>query len=288
MSLDLLERRPRLDSAQPLSAPEERALAKRVQHGDRQAVERLVLANLGLVGMIARGYLGYGLSFDDLKQEGIRGVIRACSSFDPETHDVRFSTYATYWIRNAIQQAIAASGAMIRIPDHIMRLRSKYRRTVGDLHAEEFENAGKGNLNGSRGTNDEIAARMGISLDTLNLVRQAEIEQISFQSESDEGDAISFEETIADDSQPHFDLESIEELDCLREGIDLLDDHEAWVVRQRFGIADSAADQSLSTPKSVHSIARTYDISLRTVKRIETSAMVKLRKHMQERVGVDE
>jgi RNA polymerase primary sigma factor len=290
MSLDLLERPTRLDSAESLSTHEERTLARQIRRGDRQAVERLVLANLGLVGMIARGYLGYGLSLDDLKQEGIRGVIHACREFDPETHDVRFSTYAAYSIRNAIHQAIAASGSMIRLPDHMIRLRSKYRRTVGDLHSEEFESAGKAGLNlpaPGRGTNEEIAARMGISLDTLDLVRQTEIEQVHIQSETDEGDSISFEETVADDSQPLFDLETIEELDCLREGIDLLDEHEAWVIRQRFGLASSPSDRSLSPPKSVHWIARTYEVPLRIVRQSEETAMMKLRDHMRRRVGDD-
>jgi len=191
MSLALLERPSRHDSSQRLSSEEERSLAIRIKRGDQQAVERLVLANLGLVGSIARTFLGHGLSFEDMKQEGTRGLLTACAGFDPETHDVRFATYAAYSIRNAIQQAISTHGSMIRLPDYMVRLRSKYRRTVGEIVAENVENADAKTLGpgaAERGTDHEIAARLGISLETLDLVRKSEIGRTQGRGDSDDDD----------------------------------------------------------------------------------------------------
>jgi RNA polymerase primary sigma factor len=287
MSLALIERPTRRDPSRPLSAKEERSLAKRIKRGDQQAVERLVLANLGLVGRIARMFLGFGLSFEDLKQEGTQGLLLACADFDPESHDVRFSTYASNGIRNAIQKAIATHGSLIRLPDYMIRLRSKYRRTVGDLFAEEFENADTEGPNPGapgRGTDQEIASRLGISLETLNRVRQSEFERTDFHRDSEDGDSSSFEETIADDSQPLFDLESIEELSCLQEGIELLAPHEAWVIRYRFGLDESPAGR----PRTVQWIARAHRIAPETVTWIEEAAMSKLKTHLRKRLGVDE
>lgn len=285
MSLALIERPARRDPSRSLSAKEERSLAKRIKRGDQQAVERLVLANLGLVGRIARMFLGFGLSFEDLKQEGIQGLLRACADFDPVSHDVRFSTYASNGIRNAIQKAIATHGSLIRLPDYMIRLRSKYRRTVGDLHAEELENAGAEGRAASQGTDHEIAARLGISLEALDRVRQSEFERTDFHRDSDDGGSSPLEETVADDSQPLFDLDSIEELDCLREGIELLAPHEAWVIRHRFGLDESPSGR----PRTVQWIARAHGIAPETVRWIEEAAMSKLKAHLRKRLGeVDE
>lgn len=284
MSLALIERPTRRDSSRGLSAKEERALAKRIKRGDQQAVERLVLANLGLVGRIARMFLGFGLSFEDLKQEGIQGLLRACADFDPASHDVRFSTYASTGIRNAIQKAIATHGSLIRLPDYMIRLRSKYRRTVGDLHAEEFENAGTEDRAASLGTDHEIATRLGISLDALDRVRLTEFEWTDFHRDPDEPDASPLEETVADDSQPLFDLESIEELNCLREGIELLAPHEAWVIKYRFGLDESPSGR----PRTVQWIARTHGIAPESVRWMEEAAMSKLKSHLRKRLGDDE
>jgi len=287
MSLALLERPSRHDSSQRLSSEEERSLAIRIKRGDQQAVERLVLANLGLVGSIARTFLGRGLSFEDMKQEGTRGLLTACAGFDPETHDVRFATYAAYSIRNAIQQAISTHGSMIRLPDYMVRLRSKYRRTVGEIVAENVENADAKTLGpgaAERGTDHEIAARLGISLETLDLVRKSEIGRTQGRGDSDDDDLPPFEETIADDSQPLFDLESIEELTCLHEGIELLDHHEAWIIRHRFGLHETPAGR----PRTIRWIARACHRDPETVKRFEESAMTKLKAHLRKRLGDDE
>jgi RNA polymerase primary sigma factor len=283
----MLDRPTRLDSSQPVSIEEERALARRIRHGDQQAVERLVLANLGLVGSIARTFQGFGLSFEDLMQEGTQGLLRAAADFDPEAHGVRFATYAGYAIRNAIQQALKIGGSLIRLPDYMVRLRAKYRRAVGNLIAEEVASAGRedpGAAAPGRGTDHEIAARLGISLETLDRVRQSDVARVAFHRDSDEGDSSPLEEMIADDSQPLFDLDSIEELDCLREAIERLAPHEAWIIRHRFGL-DETPD---GRPRTIRSIARAHRLAPETVKRFEETAMTKLRAHMRKRFGDDE
>jgi RNA polymerase primary sigma factor len=106
-----------------LSREEERRLAVRIAAGDRQARDALVQANLGLVVRVARGYQGRGLSLDDLVGEGNLGLIRAAEAFIP-----RFSTYATYWIKDAILAALYSTTATIRVPGYMVRLLSKWRR----------------------------------------------------------------------------------------------------------------------------------------------------------------
>jgi len=286
MSLALLESPTRRDSSRHLSAREERLLAIRIKSGDRQAVERLALANLNLVGHVARMFEGLGLSIEDLKQEGIQGLLRACADFNPESHDVRFSSYAVFGIRNAIQQAVANHGALIRLPDHMIRLRAKYRRTVGDLQSEEYENGGAKSRPNPQEIDNQIAARLGITQETLDLVRQTEFERADFYGGDDnDEEAAALEDMITDDRQPLLDLDSVEELDCLREGIELLAPHEAWIVKYRFGLGESPADR----PRSVQWIARAHRIAPETIRRIEKAAMIKLKTHLRKRLGeIDE
>ena len=108
--------------ARQLTPVEQHDLAARIKAGDQVAREVLIVANLRLVANIARRYYSYGATLDDLIQEGSRGLIYAVERYDPETHNTRFSTYASYWIRNTIQRAIAANFSLIRVPDYMFRL----------------------------------------------------------------------------------------------------------------------------------------------------------------------
>jgi len=281
-----------------LSAQEERTLLKRIRQGDEKALEQMVLANRGLVGKIAGHYLGCGLSYDDLTQEGIRGLIRACHAFKPDDFDVRFSTYAMYWIRSAIQNGIMMGGATIRLPNHINNLRKKYRRTVNKLHNEGL-NAIDSREHPTSFTNDhEIASMMGISLRTLVRVRTCGLERTPFHREPNEPDEVAVEETLADDSSPLLDLDGLEEIDCLREGLEQLTPIEAWIIRQRFGLDTDTnpevpcstanhqeREPSESEPRSIAWIAREYGLSPSTIRRCEAGALAKLKNYIEQRFG---
>jgi RNA polymerase primary sigma factor len=303
MSLALIEpptdrstTKPRRATPEKLSAQEERTLLEQIRQGDQKALERLVLANLGLVGKIAGCHLGCGLSYDDLTQEGIRGLIRACHDFKPNEYEVRFSTYAMYWIRSAIQNGIMTGGSTIRLPNYIKHLRTKYRRIVNKLHNEGLNSIDSRRHPTSFATDHEVASRMGVSLHTLSRVQKSGFERTPFHRESSDREEIAVEETLADNSNPLLDLDNLEKIDCLHEAIERLTPIEAWIIRQRFGldagtIPDSpcatATDQEQvdSEPKSTTWIAREYGLSPSTIRRCEASALAKLKESIKKRFG---
>ena len=135
-----------------LSTQEEHELAARIANGDREARNRLVQANLGLVGTIAREFLGRGLAFEDLVAEGNLGLIRAAEEFDPR-FGTRFSTYAAYWIRQAIRHALINTTSTIRLPAHMVGLLTKWRRAERALSREA----------GRAASFDEIASSLQLS-----------------------------------------------------------------------------------------------------------------------------
>jgi RNA polymerase primary sigma factor len=147
----------------PLLGPaEERDLANRVGAGDTEARDHLVRANLRLVVSIAKGYAGKGLPLEDLISEGNLGLMRAAEGFDPAV-GARFSTYATYWVRQSIQKAIVATGKRVRVPAYMAGLLIKWRRASSALR----EGLGR------EPTEDEVAGRLGLSRKRLELVRKA-------------------------------------------------------------------------------------------------------------------
>ena len=123
--------------ARQLTPAEQHDLAARIKAGDQVAREALIVANLRLVANIARRYYSYGATLDDLIQEGSRGLIYAVERYDPETHNTRFSTYASYWIRNTIQRAIAANFSLIRVPDYMFRLNVRSHQVGGEPRTED-------------------------------------------------------------------------------------------------------------------------------------------------------
>jgi RNA polymerase primary sigma factor len=305
-----------------LSAEEERHLAARIRLGDGEARERLILANLRLVLNIARIYKNCGLSFGDLVQEGNRGLIRAASEFDPETHNTRFSTYAAFWIRHCIQKAISHNGSLIRLPDYMMVLRSRLRRVLSQIEADHHIGH---EPNHDRTPDDKIiASKMRISLKQLAKVRASALERTRFERLDDGGESLSFEETIPDQSQPLFDLEGTEALGCLHEAMRLLSPLESWVIRLRFGFAidegtnhsqaelmappvrgsdscenrrvrkkgkrmgDEASprlDGDSGESRSLCAIGRLCGLPPHRVRQVEQSALEKLREYLADRLG---
>ena len=145
-----------------LSADEEKQLAYRIETGDAEARDRMVRANLRLVVNIARGYTGKGLGLQDLIEEGNLGLLRAVEGFDP-TMNTRFSTYASYWIKQSIKRALVNTAKTIRIPAYMVELLAKWRRATNKLTDEL----------GRPPTHEEVARYMGLPRKKLNIIKKA-------------------------------------------------------------------------------------------------------------------
>ncbi len=151
----------RIRGGRLLDAGEEQELSRRARQGDREARRRLIEANLRLVISIAKKYRGRGVPFEDLIQEGNAGLIRAVEKFDPEMGN-RFSTYATWWIRQAVTRAVADHSRAVRLPAHVVDSLFRLRRTEGALSVELGRDA----------TEDELAGRLGIRPEEARRLRE--------------------------------------------------------------------------------------------------------------------
>src|SRR5438093_12555270 len=145
-----------------LTADQEKELAYRIAEGDQTARDQMVRANLRLVVNIARGYAGKGLALQDLIEEGNLGVLRAVEGFDP-TMDTRFSTYASYWIKQSIKRALANTAKTIRIPAYMVELLAKWRRASAKLKDEL----------GREPTQEEVAKVLNLPKKKLNIIKKA-------------------------------------------------------------------------------------------------------------------
>src|SRR6516225_2701771 len=178
-----------INSTPLLSAQEERELAERVATGDPLARERMVKANLRLVVNIARGYLGKGLNLEDLIEEGNLGLMRAVEGFD-SMMDTRFSTYASYWIKQSIRRAVMNNGKPIRLPAYMVSLLSKWRRATIAL-AERL---------GRAPTHEEVGKALRLSKKKIGIVAKAiRVNNLTPHNESAEGDGPALDEVLTDD-----------------------------------------------------------------------------------------
>ena len=267
-----------------LTLVEQHELAARIKTGDRVAREALIVANLRLVVNIAKHYYSYGATLDDLIQEGNRGLILAVERYDPATHNTRFSTYASYWIRNSIQRAISANFSLIRMPDYMFRLNVRknkndgYPRTEDRAAMDDRESA-------------TLAPCFEISHRRRQLLNRSIISQSSYYGIDCYGEETSLEETIADTHPPEQDMSTAESLDELHKALDQLTPVEAWLVRRRFGLADPPEDSpsAVSLAETVRigagvsrewtykRLSRALGISIPRVRQVEEGAMGKLR-----------
>ncbi|MBB5183059.1 RNA polymerase sigma factor RpoD [Catenisphaera adipataccumulans] len=245
-----------------LSPEEEQEIAKRVKEGDPEAKQTLINSNLRLVVSIAKKYNGRGLSFQDLIQEGNFGLMRAVDKFD-YTKGYKFSTYATWWIRQAITRAIGDQSRTIRIPIHMVETIGRVKKAERDL----MQNLGR------EPTYEEIAAKM----QTLTPEKVAEIKQIAQSPESLEKptgkDDGSFVADFVEDKSTVRPDEYSDQLQLkteIKEALKHLSDRDAQILRLRYGLEDGKTH-------TLEEVGKQFGITRERVRQIEAKALRQLR-----------
>jgi RNA polymerase primary sigma factor len=253
-----------------LSAQEERDLAERVAIGDPLAREHMVKANLRLVVNIARGYLGKGLNLEDLIEEGNLGLMRAVEGFDGMM-STRFSTYASYWIKQSIRRAVMNNGKPIRLPAYMVSLLSKWRRATAVL-ADRL---------GRAPSHEEVGKALRLSKKKMGIVAKAiRVNNLTPHSENLEDSGPALDDVLADERNKGAETQLIEadDLDRIFEFLSSLEDREATVIRMRFGL-DSY------NPMTLREVGENLGLTRERVRQLESHALQKLMHALAETGG---
>jgi RNA polymerase primary sigma factor len=243
-----------------LTADGEKELAERIETGDSEARDQMVRANLRLVVNIARSYTGKGLSLQDLIEEGNLGLLRAVEGFDPRMN-TRFSTYASYWIKQSIKRALVNTAKTIRIPAYMVELLAKWRRAAGKLQDEL----------GRAPTQEEIARVLGVPKKKLSIIKKA-IRIYNSVPQNDQADAgWSIDEMLMDGraKTPDTEMGDSDDLKQVLQLLSKMDQREATVLRMRFGLDDEE-------PKTLKEIGERLGLTRERVRQIESEALHKL------------
>jgi len=243
-----------------LTGEDERRLAGLFAQGDMAARDQMVRANLRLVVNIARGYAGKGLALQDLIEEGNLGLLRAVEGFDPRM-GTRFSTYASYWIKQSIKRALVNTAKTIRIPAYMVELLSKWRRATNRLNTEL----------GRAPTHEEIARVLGLAKKKLPIIKKAiRVYNATPQSEqTDQGWSLG--EMLPDETSrsPDEELQNTDSLAHVKRLLETMDPREATVLKMRFGLNDQQ-------PHTLKEIGESLGLTRERIRQIENEALLKL------------
>lgn len=248
-----------------LTPQQELEVAQEIKEtGNPQAINKLINANLRLVVSIAKKYIGRGLSFLDLIQEGNMGLMKAAERFD-YSKGYKFSTYATWWVQQSITRAIADKSRMIRLPVHMIEMLGKIKKATLDLTTE----------NGTPPTREDLAQRLGISVSKLATLIKSAQDTISIESPTTAkddnaklGDLIVDESTLSPDTK----VTNDSLLSDVRKMLDQLSQKERDVLIMRYGLDDDGVK------KTLEEIGARYNVSRERIRQIENRAISKLKK----------
>ena len=250
-----------------LTPAEEIALAKRIKKGDEAAREHMIKANLRLVVKIARDYEGQGLPLLDLINEGNIGLMKGVERFDP-TKGAKLSTYASWWIKQAIKRALSNQSKTIRLPDHVVDKLANIRRAEVKLHEILDRDP----------TDEELADFLNLDVRRVKIYRQASKAPVSLDAPLSDDDSDQVSEIVADPNAVAPFERLVKETDTalLKEVLAGLTDREKAILAMRFGLNDGVE-------KTLEEIGKVFGVTRERIRQIESEALKKLRVKMEQR-----
>jgi len=257
----------------PLLSPEQEIeLAAKIKRGDAAARERMILSNLRLVVTIAHDYVDLGLSLIDLISEGNVGLTKAVERFDP-TKGAKLSTYAMWWIKQAIKRALADQGKTIRVPVHLGEKLAKMRRVTLQMSDEL----------GREPTDDELGEELGIPAKKVSQLKSVGIRPASLDASIGDDDSTELGELIGDEeTQTPFELLRDKDLRNEMDGLlEVLDDREKKIISQRFGLDGGR-------PKTLENVAKNFGITRERIRQLQNIAVAKLRRALSKKEDLPE